>query len=217
MVKKTADGNGGPKIGVLLASASSVRRTGLEAIVRSFASLRLVGSVQGTRTANQRAVESRADVLLADLEDETSLPIESPLSIPTVSLIDKPDPAWAAHAIRSGVKAILPRESGAEEILPAITAAYAGFVLLDPAVGTELAERIRGRTQSDSLQENLTRREVEVLSMLAEGLGNREIADRLGVSGHTIKYHISSILDKLGASTRTEAVTTGLRMGLILL
>ena len=53
--------------------------------------------------------------------------------------------------------------------------------------------------------------------MLAEGLGNREIADRLGVSGHTIKYHISSILDKLGASTRTEAVTTGLRMGLILL
>ena len=53
--------------------------------------------------------------------------------------------------------------------------------------------------------------------MLAEGLPNREIADRLGVSEHTIKFHISSILDKLGAATRTEAVTLGLRMGLILL
>ncbi len=53
--------------------------------------------------------------------------------------------------------------------------------------------------------------------MLAEGLANREIADRLGVSDHTIKFHISSILDKLGASTRTEAVTLGLRMGLIVL
>jgi len=53
--------------------------------------------------------------------------------------------------------------------------------------------------------------------MLAEGLGNRQIADRLGVSDHTIKFHISSILDKLGAATRTEAVTLGLRTGLILL
>jgi DNA-binding NarL/FixJ family response regulator len=53
--------------------------------------------------------------------------------------------------------------------------------------------------------------------MLSEGLSNRQIADRLGVSDHTIKFHISSILDKLGVSTRTEAVTAGLRMGLILL
>jgi DNA-binding NarL/FixJ family response regulator len=63
----------------------------------------------------------------------------------------------------------------------------------------------------------LTAREIEVLRMLAEGLGNKEIASRLGVTDHTIKFHISSILGKLGAASRTEAVTMGVRMGLILL
>ena len=65
--------------------------------------------------------------------------------------------------------------------------------------------------------EELTPREVEVLRMMAEGLGNKEIAARLGISDHTVKFHISSILAKIGASTRTEAVTLGIRMGLILL
>jgi DNA-binding NarL/FixJ family response regulator len=65
--------------------------------------------------------------------------------------------------------------------------------------------------------DDLTPREIEVLRMLAEGLGNREMASRLGISDHTVKFHISSILDKLGASTRTEAVTMGIRMGIILL
>jgi DNA-binding NarL/FixJ family response regulator len=132
-------------------------------------------------------------------------------------LIDDADPGWAAQALRSGVKAILSRDSGGEEILPAIMAAYSGFVLLDPEVGLNLAAQVRGPSPADSPDPNLTPREIEVLSMLAEGLGNRQIAARLGVSDHTIKFHISSILDKLGASTRTEAATTGLRLGLILL
>jgi DNA-binding NarL/FixJ family response regulator len=65
--------------------------------------------------------------------------------------------------------------------------------------------------------EELTAREIEVLRMLAEGFANKEIASRLGISDHTVKFHISSILAKLGASTRTEAVTLGVRKGLILL
>jgi DNA-binding NarL/FixJ family response regulator len=97
-------------------------------------------------------------------------------------------------------------------------AAYAGFVFLDPAHASALAEQVRVRsTPTSPATEHLTPRELEVLGMLADGLGNREIASRLGVSDHTVKYHISSILDKLGAATRTEAVTVGLRMGLILL
>ena len=67
------------------------------------------------------------------------------------------------------------------------------------------------------MTEELTPRETEVLAMLAEGLGNREIASRLGISDHTVKFHISSILDKLNASSRTEAVTLGIRRGLVLL
>jgi DNA-binding NarL/FixJ family response regulator len=218
MAKKTAERNGSGKIRVLLASASAVRRAGLEAILKSAATLNLVGSVQGTQTATQRAVALQADALLADFENESSLPPDTSGSVPIVALIDHPQPAWVAHAIRSGVKAILGRDSGGEEILSAITAAYNGFIFLEPTLAMSLVEQVPGRLDhSDSPHENLTPREVEVLSMLAEGLGNREIATRLSISDHTIKYHISSILDKLGASTRTEAVTTGLRLGLILL
>ncbi len=66
-----------------------------------------------------------------------------------------------------------------------------------------------------ALVEDLTLREVEVLRLLADGSGNKEIASHLGISEHTVKFHISSILGKLGVSTRTEAVTTGIRRGLI--
>lgn len=213
-----AQNNGGSQIGVLLASASAVRRAGLEAMVKSRPSLKLIGNVQGTLTARVRALELRADVVLADLEKPSAFPIESPLEFPAVVLVDNPEPAWAAHALRSGVKAILRRDAGAEDIIPAVIAAYAGYVFLDPAYAQDLAQQVRAPIPpAGAANEHLTPRELEVLGMLAEGLGNREIAGRLSVSDHTIKFHISSILDKLGAATRTEAVTLGLRLGLILL
>lgn len=203
---------------VLLASASAVRRAGLESIITSNKSLKLAAVLQGTHTISKRAAESQTDVILADLDGESSLPLTEEFPFPLVALIDAPDPAWVALALRSGIKAILPREAGADEIIPAIFAAYSGRVLLDSTVALELAKRVQVRAPANDLpEEHLTARELEVLAMLAEGLGNREIAGRLGVSDHTIKFHISSILDKLGASTRTEAVTIGLRMGLILL
>jgi DNA-binding NarL/FixJ family response regulator len=90
--------------------------------------------------------------------------------------------------------------------------------LLDPEVTQNLASRIPASArQIAPALDDLTPRELEVLRMLAEGLGNREMASRLGISDHTVKFHISSILDKLGASSRTEAVTMGIRMGIILL
>jgi len=218
MVNRSAQNSGGGLIGVVVASASAVRRAGLEAMVKSAPSLELMGGIQGTQTAVVRALELRADVVLADLEKPSSLPIQSPLALAAVVLVDNPEPGWTAQVLRSGVKAILPRDAGAEDMIPAINAAYAGFVFLDPACARDLAQQVRAPLPaSGPANEHLTPRELEVLAMLAEGLGNREIAGRLGVSDHTVKFHISSILDKLGAATRTEAVTLGLRMGLILL
>jgi DNA-binding NarL/FixJ family response regulator len=72
-----------------------------------------------------------------------------------------------------------------------------------------------GASEEESPAEQLTAREAEVLRLLAEGLGNKDIAEKLGISEHTIKFHIRSILGKLGAASRTEAVTRGLRSGLI--
>jgi len=218
--------NGGRGIRVLLAAASSVRRAGLEALVKNTSTLRLAGSLHGTLAVVQYVEQLQPDVVLLDLEhDDRSR--ESPAlpalprvqsGFPLVALIEEPSADWTAHALRSGVKAILPRDSGMDEILAAIQAAYAGLVLLDPEVTQNLASRIpTPAAQPAAALDELTPRELEVLRMLAEGLGNREMASRLGISDHTVKFHISSILDRLGAATRTEAVTMGIRMGIILL
>jgi len=212
MTKRNGDG----VIRVLLAAASTVRRAGLEALLKQAPSVKLAGSLHGPPGLAQYAAQLQPDVVLLDLESETSGGESAAVSV--VALIDEPSADWTAQALRSGVKAILPRDSGMDEILSAIKAAHAGLVLLDPEVTQNLAARIRTpSTQSAVALDDLTPREIEVLRMLAEGLGNREMAARLSISDHTVKFHVSSILDKLGAATRTEAVTIGIRMGIILL
>ena len=115
------------------------------------------------------------------------------------------------------MRAILSRESDPDDVLSAIHAAHEGLVLLSSATAEHLADVYGDQPLEvdDEFSEEITSRETDVLRMLAEGLVNKDIAGRLGISEHTVKFHISSILDKLGASTRTEAVTLGIRRGLI--
>ena len=123
----------------------------------------------------------------------------------------------ARSELRSGVRAILSRESDPDNVLSAIYAVYDRLVLLSTATAESLAAVYGDQPLEveDEMSEEITSRETDVLRMLAEGLVNKEIAARLGISEHTVKFHISSILDKLGASTRAEAVTLGIRRGLI--
>ena len=201
---------------MLLVAASAVRRAGLEASLKAAPSVKVVGSLHNLHVVEQYAAQLQPDLILLDLDAET--PTHPSTSLAVVALIDEPSADWVARALRSGVKAILPRDSGIDEILAAIQAAHAGLVLLDPDVTQNLASRIPAPTARPiAALDDLTPREIEVLRMLGEGLGNREMAARLGISDHTVKFHISSILDKFGAATRTEAVTMGIRMGIILL
>jgi len=221
-----SDKNGGGAIRVLVASASAVRRTGLETIIKTTPPLKLVSSAHGISALSAQAREFQPDIILADLEraDPNFIALVSSIwqahAAPIfVLLIDAPDSGWTSRALRAGVKAILPRDALSEEIFSAIQAVHAGFVILDPEVTQELARHVHLESADHvpAAFDELTTREIEVLRMMAEGLGNKQIASRLGISDHTIKFHISSILDKLGASSRTEAVTLGIRMGLILL
>ncbi|HXY48001.1 MAG TPA: response regulator transcription factor [Terriglobales bacterium] len=215
--------NGSAAIRVLISAPSAIRRGGLEALVRSAPVLKLVGSVAGLGTLRSSLSGLQPDIVLVDLSAPdpglwlAASALEEHAAI--VALIDEPDASWAAHALRTRVRAILPRDSSEEEIHSAIYAAHRGLVLLDPNVTNELASRVPSdsMTISPEALDELTPREIEVLRMLAEGLGNKPIAARMAISEHTVKFHISSILDKLGASSRTEAVTLGIRMGLILL
>jgi DNA-binding NarL/FixJ family response regulator len=209
---------------VLVVAASAIRRSGLEAVLRQSSSVRPIGSISTLASLSAQLRQIQPDVIVVDLPDPDpqflpAIRALPPHSAAVVVLIDEPDAYWSARALRSGVRAILPRESSSEEIEAAIHSAHLGLVLLEPELAADVAAHIRAEN-GDPLPQplgELTPREVEVLRMLAEGLGNKQIADRLGISDHTVKFHISSILGKLGAASRTEAVTLGIRMGQIVL
>ncbi|WP_036483744.1 response regulator transcription factor [Myxosarcina sp. GI1] len=113
-----------------------------------------------------------------------------------------------------GFKAFLPRLTNADEIIAAIATVRAGLIAIAPELAS-FAEHNVAITPLPALETNLTSREMEVLQLLGTGLDNRAIASALQISKHTVKFHISSILSKLCVSSRTEAVTLGLRQGLI--
>src|SRR5262249_28955053 len=139
---------------------------------------------------------------LAEALAATARALQSP---PLILLVEDPSSAWTARIRRAGARAVLGRDASAPENAAAFDAAAAGLIALDPDVF-----RPGARGASDRAEDRaLTAREREILEAMAEGLSNRAIARRLGISAHTVKFHVAAILDKTGARTRTEAVTLG--------
>jgi DNA-binding NarL/FixJ family response regulator len=206
-------------IRVLVAAASGVIRAGLESLVRASPSLELVGSEPDLSNLAAAVERDRPDVLLADLEDRPDEPAPELLApVAMVLLAASPGAPWIAEALRAGVRSILPRDVAVGEITAAIEAAAAGLVALHPAdVNALLASPRPDRPAPPESAQALTPRELDVFTMLAEGAGNKIIAWKLGISEHTVKFHVASIMSKLNASTRTEAVAVGIRRGLIML
>ncbi len=136
-----------------------------------------------------------------------------------VMLTDDPRPALGVELLRRGGRAVLPRHASSEEIVAAIEAVAAGLVVLHPEVMTSVrsASLARPGAVAAVADQRLTAREIEILGLIAEGLGNKAIAARLRISDHTVKFHIASIFAKLSAGSRTEAVTIGVRQGLIMI
>jgi two-component system, NarL family, response regulator YdfI len=214
-----------PTIRVLVAANSAIARAGLEALLAAGPTLLVVGSVSGQGNLAEQIERTQPDVLLLELELQEEDPI-APLPLlndsldgpALVILVDNLQRSWAGEALQAGVRGMLPTEAIAPEIIAAIEAVAAGLIVLHPDFLDALAMASPPpRTLPTPSQQALTPREIEVLTMLAEGLGNKAIARRLQISEHTVKFHISSIFSKLNASSRTEAVTVGARQGLILL
>jgi DNA-binding NarL/FixJ family response regulator len=136
-------------------------------------------------------------------------------AVPTVLLVDDPDAELARAALAGGAAAVLARQSDARELSAALDAVAAGLVVLDASARDAL--RPNPLPVGATATEPLTHREREVLAMLARGLSNRRIAERLAITENTVKAHVAQILAKLGAATRTEAVTIGVRLGLVML
>ena len=199
-------------IKLAIAAESAVVRAGLEALAASHPGIEFAGAYPDLSSLEAL----RPDVLLAAYSLEDLPPPGDGHSPAIVLLTGERNPAWTREAVRLGVRALLPRDALAAQILAAVEAAASGMALVDPReletlAGTASAAAVSAETHT------LTARELEVLRLLAEGAANKNIAWKLGISDHTVKYHVASILGKLNAASRTEAVAIGVRQGLILL
>jgi two-component system, NarL family, response regulator YdfI len=208
---------------VLITAPSAVTRAGLAALLAVDKRLHVV--IGASELSLPEQIETvQPDVLLIDLGPERgagSLPDWGAAALPgMVILTDDARRALDADALRQGGRAVLPRHASASEIIAAIESAANGLVAIHPDSLEALqpaafgADRAAGAATA---QQTLTARETEVLAMIADGLGNKIIAARLGISTHTVKFHIASIFAKLNAGSRTEAVTIGIRQGLLMI
>jgi two-component system, NarL family, response regulator YdfI len=211
-------------IRVFIVAPSSVARAGLRGMLTD-AGFEAIGSTPDLASLDEALLESEPDILLVDgLHDDGEagrggLALADVVEQAAVVLLaDQPDQGQVAQAFRNGVRAVLPREISTQQLQAALQAVAAGLMVVHPAeVSTPLPTPTSSVTEIAPLAEPLTKREREVLQMLATGLANKEIAARLAISDHTAKFHVASILGKLGASSRAEAVAIGIRHSLILL
>jgi two-component system, NarL family, response regulator YdfI len=211
-------------IRVFIVATSALIRAGLQSMLadRPFD---IVGSAADFETISGQLVDVEPDVVLVEIaadahEDLLNLLEDAEIAreYAVVVLSEQPRTDLLSKALRAGVRAVLPRDVTPEQLRAALEAAAAGLVVVHPSeVNAGLQAPAAVSSPARELPEPLTPREREVLQMISAGLGNKEIAGRLSISEHTVKFHVASILGKLGASTRTEAVSIGIRHGLVLL
>jgi two-component system, NarL family, response regulator YdfI len=208
---------------LILAPYASVR-AGLHTLLAEAEGVTVLGAVGSSGELERLLPEAQPDVVLCDSvegEDEQVLALLSGSEIALVLLGEHRDGYQMLAGAALPGWAYLLKEADGSEIAAAIRAAAAGLVALDRSLIAPVEAAPLVRTTPPAADrwphEALTAREQEVLQLMAEGLPNRQIAARLHISPHTVKFHVASILAKLGAASRTEAVTLGARRGYVLL
>jgi DNA-binding NarL/FixJ family response regulator len=214
-------------IRVIIAAESALARRGIEQLLRG-PGVEIVASIAPLSSLAAEPEEpDSADLIIATAEPSHFATALQKLAdadlfrdLPLVLLAEILDPQTTAQALRMGARAVLPAELPRPQLLAALEAVSRGFLVAMPVEAETIVavSQIPSATNGvEELLEPLTPREQEVLRMLALGLANKEIAARLNISEHTVKFHVAAILGKLGAASRTEAVALGIRHGLILL
>jgi DNA-binding NarL/FixJ family response regulator len=199
---------------VLVVSADPLARSGLSALVAGLPELALAGEAGPLQAARVEGGRNPR-VILWDMggavRGEEPGARWAELGAPVVALAA--DAEQAGDALRAGARSVISRTAAPEVLAAAIGCAARGLLVLDPALAGSFVRAPEARGGS----EPLTPREREVLALLAEGLGNKAIAARLGVSEHTAKFHVNAILAKLGVDSRAEAIVRAIRLGLVVL
>ena len=201
---------------ILIVDDHPVVRDGLRAMLATQPDFAVVGEAGTGAEAVTAAARLSPDVVLMDLEmpaldgvEAIRLLRQADEDVQVVVLTAFDTDERIVAAVQAGAQGYLLKGSPREEIFAAIRAVGAGGALIPPLVASKLLRRVRAAEGPDAL----TPREREVLALVAEGLANRAIAERLFVSERTVKFHVSSILSKLGARNRTEAVALARERG----
>jgi DNA-binding NarL/FixJ family response regulator len=201
---------------VLVVAAAPATRAGLVALLELDDRLEPLGAVADLRQPEARRLASQAEVLVIDPADlGTPRMAGLPTRAALVCLGQPSELSGLLGGLAPAGLALLPRSASSAELGAAVQAAARGLVVLDPAAAAELIQWPRSGRSSDPIGQPLTPRELEVLQLVALGLPNKTIAARLAISEHTAKFHVAQVLGKLGASSRTEAVSLGAQRGLV--
>lgn len=207
-------------IRVMLVDDHAVVRSGLSTFLMTCDDMELVGEASSGEQAIRLCPLAKPDVVLMDLvmpgmdgATATRLIREKCPEIQVIALTSFKEQELVQGALQAGAIGYLLKDVTADELANAIRAAYAGKPTLAPEAAQVLIQATR--MPAEKIGFDLTEREREVLALMVEGLNNNQIADRLVVSRSTAKFHVSSILSKLGAASRTEAVSIALQNRLV--
>jgi DNA-binding NarL/FixJ family response regulator len=210
---------------VVLVDGNEIVSTGIQAVLAKHGDrVRLVGHVISDHADAEVLRDVRPDVVLMPLCCERghsaltlASEVEQKHSVPVLVLSESSDERLLYEALRLGVTGYLLNSVGGAQLAEALAQASQGVAVLDPALATAVAlsaAHASGLGGSSGAQLGLTRRECDVLRLLANGLSNRRIADELSLGDETVKTHLRSIYKKLGVQDRTQAVALTLRQGL---
>jgi two-component system nitrate/nitrite response regulator NarL len=205
---------------VLIVADDPLVRAGLAALLDSQPDCTVAGQLAPDGDLATESAVFHPDAIVWDLGWDPapdSFPLDAndldALQFPVIALL--PEDTLTTQAWALGVRGLLYRDADADILIAALQAVSQGLAVLDPALAASILPS--SDEPAATLVEEMTAREMEVLQLLAEGLSNRAIAHTLGISEHTVKFHVNAILGKLGAQSRTAAVVRATRLGLILL
>lgn len=203
---------------MLVVSDDPLARRGLALLLASQEGLTVAGQI-GVDDEPEDA-EGRPDAAVWDLGLGVRFGLErlrgaDPSAPPAVAIVA--DEIDARDALAAGARAALPRDVDGERLAAALRAVVQGLIVLDDSFAVALLREVDDAPSPPELAESLTPREAEVLQLLTQGLANKGIAQRLGISDHTVKFHVNAILGKLGVQSRGEAIVQAVRLGLVVL
>jgi DNA-binding NarL/FixJ family response regulator len=209
-------------IRIFVADDHPVVRDGLVAILSTQPDFAVVGEAGNGREVLAQLPHLQPDVLLLDLEMPELDGVgvleqlrERGTSVRAIVFTAFDTDVRILGAVKAGAQGYLLKGVPRQELFNAIRVVHAGGSLLQPVVASKLLRQVSHQNQHPQLREALTPREMEVLELVAQGLQNKEIASALVISERTVKFHVSSIMGKLGAGNRTEAVSLAAQQGLI--